>query len=217
MRAAGSILFATLLAWCADPAEAADSSWTSFQFEAYNREYVNLRSNAEWEQNGPLSVRVSSPSHRLVIRDHGVDLQPQGGSVFDTRVRVSFSGEGELLADIGLVGAGTRMEDHVVVPLQEVEVEARIRFTAVEGGYEIETLELPEVVNVQIESRLGKQLIDTCKSTLAILGINCSGLDAMFSTAPVPLPKAGGQYFISEDQLGKAERKRLNRFLQRHR
>ena len=217
MRSTAVVCLKILLTGLTFTATADDEDWTSFQFEAYNREYVNVRSSAQWEQGGPVSVKVSSPAHRLVIRDHGVELRPRGEGVFDARVRVSFSGEGDLLADVGLVGAETRMEDHVVVPLQEVEVEARVRFAAIEGGYEIETLELPEVVNVAIESRLGRQLVDTCKQTLAILGINCSGLDAMFSNAPVPMPKPGGQYFISDDQLGRTERRRLNRFLERHR
>lgn len=216
MRAFAALWSVALAATLGSVAIAADGDWSAFQFEAYNREYVNVRSNTEWEQGGPVSMKVRSPAHRLVIRDHGVELRPRGEGAFDVRVRVNFSGEGDLVADIGLVGAETRMEDHVVVPLQEIEVEARVRFTAVEGGYEIETLELPEVVNVAIESRLGGQLVDTCKSTLAILGINCRGLDAMFSNAPVPMPKPGGHYFISEDQLSDSERRRLNRFLERH-
>jgi len=195
---------------------AAEEGWTSFQFEAYNKEYVNVRSNVQWEQGGPIAVIVSSPSHRLVIRDHSVGLLPEGDGQYRTRVRVGFSGEGDLIADLGMVGAEKRVEDHVVVPLQEVEVYGRVRFTQVEDGYEIETLELPETVDVKIESRLGQQMVDVCKRTLRILGVKCSGLAAAFSVATVPLPSPGNIYFIPEEQLSRAERRRLNRFLDRN-
>ena len=87
MRAAVTASLAALLACVAHGAESTDSSWTSFEFEAYNREYVNVRSHAEWEQGGPIAVKVSSPSHRLIIREHSVHLRPHGGGEFDARVR----------------------------------------------------------------------------------------------------------------------------------
>jgi hypothetical protein len=193
-----------------------DSSWTSFEFEAYNREYVDVRSHAQWEQGGPIRMTVSSPSHRLVIREHSVDLQPEDDGLYRARVRVSFSGEGDLRADLNMVGAGTRLEDHVVVPLQEVEVYSRVRFSRAEDGYDIETIELPEAVDVRIESRLGQQLVDTCKSTLRLLGVKCAGLDAAFSKATVPLPPPGETYFVPDEQLSKSERRRLSRFLEQN-
>jgi hypothetical protein len=198
-------------------AAAAEDDWTTFQFEAYNREYVNVRSNAEWTQKGAIKMKVRSPTHRLVIRDHELALKPEGEGRFRTRIRVTFSGEGDLEADISLVGADQHLKDHVIVPLQEVEVLALLRFTRVDDGYEIETVELPPEVDVAIESRLGSQLVETCRGALKILGVKCSGVAAAFSTASVPLPEPGGTYFIDESQLARSERKRLDKFLAKNR
>ena len=192
----------------------ADDEWTTFEFEAYNREYVNIRSNARWTRQGPIQATLSSPAHRLSIRDHSVDLRPSTAGSYEARIRVNFSGEGDVFAELEMAGAETKLEDHVVAPRQEVEVMARIRFRQVDGGYEVETLELPPSVEVEIESRLGEQIIGVCQSALVLLGVQCGGLDEMFSSATIPLPKAGGTYFISEEQLTPAERVRLNRFLE---
>jgi hypothetical protein len=195
---------------------ASQEEWTTFQFEAYNREFVNVRSSSEWVQDGAIKMKIRSPAHRLVIRDHELALRPDGEGHFQTRIRVAFSGEGDLEADLSLVGADKRIEDHVNVPSQEVEVLAVLRFSRVEGGYEVETIELPEKVDVAIESRLGSQLVDVCSGALAILGVKCSGLAAAFSIASIPLPGAGGTYFIDQDQLTRSERRRLDRFLSRN-
>ena len=61
------------------------------------------------------------------------------------------------------------------------------------------------------------QVIEVCRSTLALLGISCKGLDSLFSVARVPMPEPGGIYFVAESQLEPAERRRLDRFLERHR
>lgn len=195
---------------------AAEEEWATFQFESYNREFVNVRSNSEWTQDGAIKMKVRSPNHRLVIRDHELALRPDGTGRFLTRIRVAFSGEGDLEADLSLVGADKRIEDHVNVPSQEVEVMAVLRFARVEGGYEVQTVELPEKVDVAIESRLGSQLVEACSGALSILGVKCSGLAAAFSTASVPLPAPGGTYFIGQDQLTRSERRRLDRFLARN-
>jgi hypothetical protein len=209
-------LIPLILALLASAATAEDA-WTTFQFEAYNREYVNVRSNAEWTQDGAIKMKVRSPAHRLVIRDHELALKPDGEGRFRTRIRVGFSGEGDLEADLSLVGADKRLEDHVIVPLQEVEILALVRFTRVDDGYEIETLELPQEVEVAIESRLGNQLVKTCSGALSILGVKCSGLAAAFSTAAVPLPPEGGTYFLDAQQLTRSERRKLDRFMARNR
>lgn len=191
----------------------ADGEWTTFQFEAYNREYVDIRTSTRWKRDGAIEATLSSPSHRLTVRDHSVDLRPGPDGAHHARIRVNFSGEGDVVAEIGMVGAETTLDDHVTAPQQEIEVDALIRFTRVEGGYELETLELQESVEVDIESRLGTQIAGICDSALAILGADCSAVLAMFTTATIDLPEAGGVYFIPEDRLSRAERHKLDRYL----
>lgn len=198
---------------CLAAASAAEDGWTTFEFESYNREFVNIRSDARWERDGPIRATLTSPSHRLSIRDHTVDLRPGGDAAYEARVRVNFSGEGDVIAELEMAGADTTLEDHVTAPQQEVEVNARLRFRRVEGGYEIETLEMQETIEVEIESRLGEQIVGICQSALAFLGVRCSGIEAMFSSATVRLPEAGATYFIAEDKLSRGERARLDRFL----
>lgn len=194
---------------------AADDDWTSFEFESYNREYVNVRPNASWEAEGPLEVRMTSPAHRLRIFDHHVDLRRRGAELYETRIRVHFAGDGEVIAEIGMGSTLQTLEDHVHAPDQEVEVRALVRFREIEDGFEMETVELPGSVTVVIESELGERMVSVCQSAFAFLGIRCSLVEAMFSRAIVPLPEAGGTYFLSHESLTRAERIRLSRFLAR--
>jgi hypothetical protein len=191
-----------------------DDDRTRFEFESYNREYVDLRTNARWERSTPNRATLTSPSHRLVIRDHSADLRPAPNGTYEVRVRVNVSGDGDIIAEIGAPGSTTRLDDHVILPQQEVEVRARIRFRRIEGGYELETVEMQETVEVAIESRLGTRLVELCRTALALLGVDCSGVRGMLSTATIDLPDAGGTYFIEEERLSRAERVRLDRFLQ---
>jgi hypothetical protein len=207
-------LVVTFAVTLAGPLAIAQDDWTRFEFEAYNREYVDLRTSTRWERRSPIRATLSSPSHRLSIRDHSVDLRPAANGTYEARVRINFSGEGQIAAEIGGAGA-TRLEDHVSAPQQEVEVNARIRFHRVEGGYEIDTVEMQESVEVAIESELGGQIVELCRTALALLGADCRGVRSMFSSATIDLPEAGGSYFISEDRLSRSERLRLDRFLER--
>jgi hypothetical protein len=202
-----------LLATVALAAPPDEASWTRFEFAHYNREYVDVRSAARWERDGPIKAVLTSPTHRLAIRDHSLELQPAPDDTYLARIRVNFSGEGDVVAELSMVGGDTTLEDHVTAPQQEVELLSRLKLRRVEGGYELETVELPQSVEVAIESRLGDQLLGVCQSALALLGMRCAGLDAMFSTATVPLPRPGATYFISEEHLASAESKRLDRFL----
>ena len=191
----------------------AESDWETFEFESYNREFVNIRANAEWENDGPIKIKARSPAHRLTIHDHTVDLQARGDGSHRARIRVHFAGEGDLVATLSVAGADTTLDDHVIAPDQEVEVDSVVRFSRVDEGYEVETIEMPETVSVEIESELGKKMVSICQSALSFLGVNCDGIDSMFSTATIPLPRPGGTYFISDDKLSRAERKRLKRYL----
>lgn len=190
-----------------------EADWETFEFESYNREFVNIRANAEWENDGPIKVKARSPAHRLTIHDHTVDLQAREDGSHRARIRVHFAGEGDLVATLSVAGADTTLDDHVIAPDQEVEVDSVVRFSKVEGGYEVETIEMPETVSVEIESELGGKMVSICESALSFLGVSCDGVDSMLSTATVPLPRPGGTYFISDDKLSRAERKRLNRYL----
>ena len=189
--------------------------WTGFEFDSYNREYVNLRPGASWETRGPLTVRMTSPAHRLRIFDHRIDLRRRADGTYDTRIRVRFSGDGEVVARVGMGSAAQSLEDHVHAPDQEVEVRGRLTFRVVEDGYEIETLALPESVAVRIESELGARMVSVCQSAFAFLGIQCAAVEALLSRAEVPLPAAGGVYFLAAERLSRAERVRLDRFLRR--
>ena len=142
-----------------------------------------------------------------------MDLRAASDNAYEARVRVNFSGEGDVVAEIGMAGSQTVVEDHVSVPQQEVEVLSRLRFLRVEGGYEIEVVELPESLEVAIESRLGQRMVSICASALVLLGVRCDGLAGLFATATVPLPEEGGVYFLPEENLSRAERVRLDRFL----
>jgi len=188
---------------------------TKFEFIRLNRIYRNLGVGMKPASEGPLTVRLTSPENVLVLRRHSLEMRPVEGDLHAVRVVLDLMGEAKLDAQFEIAGAGSKLEDEVKLPPQEIAVDAMIRMRPVEGGYDVETVELPENVSVAMDSRLGGELVSWCERVpvFFFLGLSCDGLDSLLSTAVVPLPKPGEVRFLAVSELQENERQALDAYL----
>jgi hypothetical protein len=197
---------------------AAVSGDGELRFERFNRGYDQAVPEILPIEEGPVTVRLSSPRNSLTVRSHVLRLEPGAGSSYTADLRVEFSGKGWLVADVDVGGVSTRLQDEVKVPPQALEVQGRIRLRKVRGGYEVTPEQLPHSVSVRIESGIGRSLVDLCDGVsvlpLASLGdVDCVALERSLSRATVPLPAAGESFLLEDADLTPPERRRLDGYL----
>lgn len=185
------------------------------RFERFNRGYDQAVPEILPIEEGPVTVRLSSPRNSLTVRNHGLRLEPGAGSSFTADLRVEFSGKGWLVADVDIGGVSTRLQDEVRVPFQALEMQGRIRLRKVRGGYEVTPEQLPKSVSVRIESGVGRSLVDLCDgvSALPLADVDCAALQRSLSRAVVPLPAAGESFLLEDTDLTPAERRQLDGYL----
>lgn len=187
------------------------------QFGRLNRTYSDVISEIEPIRQGPVTVRLSSPRHQLMVRHHLLRLEPGPAESHSAELRVDFSGKGWLVADVDVAGIGGRLEDNVTVPAQSRTVEGRARIRKVAEGYLITPEQLPESIRVQIQSGVGSRIVGFCDRAAALLfsDTDCGALDRALSTAVVPLPAPGESYLLENAELTAAERQRIDAYLAR--
>ncbi len=191
-----------------------EESWSEFTFSKMNDTYYRSGVDVEWSSDGPVSMTLSSPEHQLSILEHQLRLRPLQDGVFESRTRVRFEGQGDLLAKIDALGSAGNLGDHVVIPEQEVEVEGKLRFFFLpDGEVRVVTVWLPKTVSLRIESGLGQQLFGVCNIALSIFGVDCSLLERVFTTAIVPLPEPGSSTTLTLEQMTAEEGVRLREYL----
>jgi hypothetical protein len=145
---------------------------------------------------------------------HRLALKPEGGGVHLAHLAVEFQGEAQLEADISIAGLSTSLEDEVRLPRQQLEVLGRVRLEAVPGGFRVIAVELPEAVEVSLDSRLAGALMDACRGLTRFLPlVGCGDLEGAMNNATVPLPPPGTELFLANDQLGEGGRQVLARYL----
>jgi hypothetical protein len=212
LLALGSFLARPL--WPED-GSATDETVTKFEFIRLNRIYRNLGVGMKPASEGPLTVRLTSPENVLVLRRHSLEMRPVEGDLHAARIVLDLMGEAKLDAEFLIGGTGSRLEDEVKVPPQEIAVDALIRMRRVEDGYEVETVELPASVSIAMESRLGGELVSWCERipVFFFLGLSCDGLDSLLSEAVIPLPKPGEVRHLAVTELQEEERQALDLYL----
>ncbi len=199
---------------CVASAASAEEPWADFTFSKMNGPYDRVDEDVSWTPEGPVSMTLSSPDHQLEVLENNVQLRPIEEGVYETRTRVRFRGEGDLVAKIDALGSAGDLRDHVVVPEQEVEVDAKVRFVSLSNGdVQVVSVWMPKTLSIRIQSGLGEQLYGICNIALAILGIDCSMLERVFTTAIVPLPEPGTSTTLTAEQLSPGERQRLREYL----
>ena len=185
------------------------------RFERLNRVYTEVAPEIQPLEEGPVTVRLSSPRNSLTVISHLLRLEPGAGNSHTADLRIEFTGKGWLVADVEVGGVGSRLEDEVVVPPQALELQGRLRLRKVRGGYEVTPEQLPRRVAVRIQSGIGRRLVDLCDgvSQLPFTAIDCPALEEALSRAVVTLPPPGESFLLSDAELTPQERRQLDGYL----
>lgn len=185
---------------------------TLLQFPRLNDTFRDMAPEIAPVSTAGLTILLSSPSNSLTIRGHELELEPLGDSRHRFRGWVDFLGKADLVAKFtGAMPAG--MEDQVLLPIQQLELEGEVDFKKMPGGYDITVRQLPTHAEIVMQSRLAGQLVRVCDMLTILSGGDCSGLDAAFSRVRLPLPAAGETYFVADDQLTADERQAFDDYL----
>jgi hypothetical protein len=186
-----------------------------FRFARLNRGYREIAPEILPLEEGPLTVRLSSPRNDLIVRSHLLRLEPGAGNSYSAELRVEFMGKGWLVADVEAAGLSTRLEDEVLVPPQAVEMEGRVRLRRVRGGYEVVAEQLPRRMGVRIQSGIGRRIVNFCDrvSALPLTALDCPALEQSLTRAVVPLPPAGESFLLADADLTPQDRQQLDAYL----
>lgn len=194
------------------PLEAATPG--TFQFPKLNRQYSMGDPDLAPIQQGPITIRLSSPKNLVILQGHQLKLTPRGDGTFDAEISADFLGKGEVQADFETsAGTSSRLADEILLPRQTVRVSSRVRFARVAGGYDVTALTLPKSVGIDVRSRLMTNLVGLCNGVALLMPVDCNALDRGLTRVEVPLPEAGSVFYLSEADLTPEERQSLESFL----
>lgn len=196
-------------------ATAAVGKAASFTFAPCNRTYQQRNAVLAPVTQGAMTIAVSSPANHLDLLAHRLDLTPLADGTHRAHFVAEYAGGGELVADVGIGGVTSRLEDTVTVPRQQTVVDGRVRLARGEHGYEITTVELPPTVDVRIESQLAGRFAVLCDSLTLLPGVvlDCDAVRAGLSHARVPMPEPGETYLLPAECLNATLRHRLDAYL----
>lgn len=209
------MLVPLLLVLALQPQTAA-AAGAEFEFQQLNRDYSYPTTNLVPIQQGPMSIRLGSPENTLSLRRHLVKLRPLPDGGFQAELSVLFDGQGRLEAELNIAGATQQLEDEVTLPRQSLELNGRIEISHGQDGYVIKATELhPPTLTLQIQSRLGTDLVQTCRrlAFLSLAGVACDSLQESLSQATFTLP-AGQTFLLPDSWLSPEEHQRLDAYLQ---
>ncbi len=111
-----------------------------------------------------------------------------------------------------------RLEDEVTIPDQTRRLEGRLRLERAEDGFAVTALELPEYLEIEVESRLAGRLVKLCRNlTLFLAGrSSCDELDTKLSHPRFRLPPPGDESFLPDSELTEEERELLIAYLEQN-
>jgi hypothetical protein len=186
-----------------------------FRFTLLNRAYSQPGTAIEPITEGPLTVRLSSPRHKLVLASHSLRLEPGADGLQTAELSVRFYGKGRLVADVDVSGVGRRFEEEVLVPPQTQRLSGRVRIARSGGGYLLTPERLPRELRIAIQSQLGNDIVGLCErlSAVPFSELDCNGLERALSTAVVPLPRAGEGFYLARADLTPEERRQIEGYL----
>ena len=180
--------------------------------------YLNqTRTNLDVElapiQEGPLSIQLSSPSHRLTLHRNRLVLTPSADGDPDAWVGAEFEGAGDLVADLEGGTLATQLQDQVVVPRQTVRLRGKVRVARDAESYRLRVLEAPPSVPVQIRSGLISRCVAVCRGLGLLAVVDCGRLERALSTVQVPIRSDQAILRLPYDQLSATDRAYLDRFV----
>ena len=215
LRSASLLLLGAAACLTAAPAAGAEPTY-GLRFEKLNRTYSDFVGELAPIGDEGLSVRLQSPKQVIVLRDHRIRLTPIAGEagVFAGEVELDVQGKGDLIADVTIGPMVRNLTDVVVVPQQTLRLAAKVRIRRVADGYEVVPEELPERLEVAVQSQTINQILTLCDqaATLSLGAVDCTGLDRSLTRPAVPIP-GGGTFLLADENLTDADRARLDALL----
>jgi len=180
--------------------------------------YLNqTRTNLDFElapiQEGPLSIQLSSPSHRLTLHRNRLVLTPGADGDPDVWMGAEFEGAGDLVADLEGGTLATQLRDHVVVPRQVVQLRGKVRVTRDAESYRLRVLEAPPSVPVRIRSGLIDRCVAVCRGLGLLAVVDCGRLERALSTVQVPIRSDQAILRLPNARLSATDRAYLDRFV----
>ncbi len=191
------------------------SAGVDFPFDRAQGTYENIQIEALPMQNGALDLRLSSPENTVTFESGSLRLEPAEEGLHKAVLDVVFSGEGRLITEIKLGTIPANFEDQVRFPRQQHRVTAWVTIEAEEEGYRVVTEQLPETVQIRLESALAEDLVGFCRRMSLFFAGNagCGNLESMLSNPRIPLPKPGSDFLVRHSDLTEIERDRLDAYL----
>lgn len=182
-----------------------------------NGTYTQLAPEMAPVRRAGVTITLSSPQHELHLSDSRLTLTPLADGSHRALLELELAGRGILVADLNAAGAASRFEDELEVPRQRRTLSGRVRIARSGEDYLVTTEALQETFEVAITSRLGSQLVAACKplSVLALMALDCDGLERLFSQVAVPLPAPGETYVVEGARFSPEVRARLDAYLAR--
>lgn len=184
----------------------------TFPLTLLNGVHTNLAPDIAPIQQGPITVRIESPSHRMAVHGNSLTLRDAGQGNVAADFEIELEGEGQLIAHLEALVTST-LEDEVVIPRQTIRVSGLIQVRPGDGGYNITLVDMPKSIEIALESRVLRQLVDLCEGFSSFLPVACDGLAKEASRATIPLPEPGEEVLLPDLYLTDAERALFARFL----
>ncbi|MEE8525875.1 MAG: hypothetical protein V3T72_18215, partial [Thermoanaerobaculia bacterium] len=183
------------------------------ELQFLNATYSGLDSGLEPIREGPLTIALSSPEHRLTVYSNRLTLRPSqhrpaGGGRWDAEIEIELDGEGRLVADVEGAGVRKRFVDDVAVRRQTVVASGEVHAELAADGV-LFILERPgPAVAVEIRSGLAEQIVGVCRAIalLPLFDLGCDRLQRGLSIARIPMPEAGTRFLLPYSSLTEEER-----------
>ncbi len=198
------------LLWLSSPAVAEDGdSDAGIEIGFVNGVYEDLDSNLQPIRQGSLTIRVSSPEHKLTVHGNRLTLAPRADGTLDAAVEIDFEGRGHLIADVETIG---RFEDRVEAPRQTSRAAGIVRLTRADGHYLFTIESADPDARLEIKSGVAHQVVGACRVFALLLNLPCDGIEKSLTVVRVPMPGPGEQIPVRADLLTDEERAFLDRF-----
>lgn len=187
----------------------ANSDQPGIEVGFMNGVYEDLDSDLQPIRQGSITIRVSSPDHRLTVHGNRLTLDARPDGSLDASMEVDFEGRGHLIADVESIG---RFEDRVWAPRQTARAAGTVRLTRAGDDYLFTVVEADPSVSLEIESGVANQVVGACRIFAMLMRLPCDGIKKSLSVINVPMPGPGEQFEVPADLLSDAEKAFLDRF-----
>jgi len=164
---------------------------------------------------GLMTIQLRPTHQRLEVIEHELALGPVDAGLDAARIRARFEGEADLVAELDVAGVVSEIEDHIVLPQQELEVAGVVEMRRQGDEIVVTTVENPDSVTVEIESDLAGKLQILCRglAVMAMGNLDCDGLGEQLSVLSVPLPEPGREFSVALSDLTAEERRQIEAYL----